>query len=120
MDDFEKHEVLLALNHRGRQVHQGWAQMYLRENPWTYQRRSKHEWELRALQQGHVVVKSTLRDWIKGQTTAMESGILSFEAVFLPFMLTRDGRPLLERSNELLPKPDEPKVVSLPASGGAA
>ena len=94
--------------------------MYLRENPWTYQRRRKHEWELRALQQGHVVVKSTLRDWIKGQTTAIESGILNFEAVFLSFMPTRDGRPLLERSNELLPKPDEPKVVSLPASGGAA
>jgi hypothetical protein len=39
---------------------------------------------------------------------------LSFEAVFLPFMLTHDGRPLIERVNELLPKPDEPKVVSLP------
>ena len=32
-------------------------------------------------------------------------------------MLTADGRPLLERVKELLPKPDEPKVVSLPVHG---
>ena len=44
--------------------------------------------------------------------------MLSFEAVFMPFMLTSDGRPLLERVGELLPKADEPKVVSLPVHGG--
>lgn len=51
-----------------------------------------------------------LRDWIKGSVTAIEAGILSFEAVFMPFMLTSDGRPLLERAVELLPRPEE-KVV---------
>ena len=40
MDDFEKHEVLLAFTHRGRQVQlrasaKGWAQMFLKQNPWT-------------------------------------------------------------------------------------
>jgi hypothetical protein len=54
----------------------------------------------------------------KGQTTAIETGILSFEAVFMPYMLTADGRPLIERVSELLPKPDEPKVVSLPGHAG--
>jgi hypothetical protein len=34
--------------------------------------------------------------------------------VFMPFMLTSDGRPLIERVSELLPKPDEPKVVQIP------
>ena len=53
-----------------------------------------------------------LRDWIKGSVTAIEAGILSFEAVFMPFMLTSDGRPLLERAVELLPRPEE-KVVML-------
>ena len=43
--------------------------------------------------------------------------MLSFEAVFMPFMLTADGRPLIERVSEVLPKPDEPKVVSLPVHG---
>jgi hypothetical protein len=33
------------------------------------------------LRQGHVAVNSILRDWVKGQMTAVECGILSFEAV---------------------------------------
>jgi hypothetical protein len=123
MDDFEKHEVLLAFTHRGRQIQlrasaKGWAQMYLRETPWTDRRKStRQEHEQSALRQGHIAVNSILRDWIKGQITAVECGILSFEAVFLPYMLTADGRPLVERisETELLPKPEEPKVVNLPA-----
>jgi hypothetical protein len=72
--------------------------------------------EQAALRQGQVAVNSILRDWIKGQVTAVECGILSFEAVFLPYMLTADGRPLVERisETELLPKPSGPKVVKLP------
>jgi hypothetical protein len=120
MDDFEKQEVLLAFTHRGRNIQlrasaKGWAQLYLKEKPWSYSRRStKHDYELAALTQGHIAVNSILRDWIKGQVTAVECGILSFEAVFLPFVLTHDGRPLLERVGELRPKAEEPKVVALP------
>jgi hypothetical protein len=121
MDDFQKHEVLLAFTHRGRQVQlrasaKGWTAMWLKENPWSYHKRSQRiEYEQAALRQGHVAVNSILRDWIKGQVTAIETGILSFEAVFMPHMLTADGRPLIERVADLLPKPDEPKVVALPA-----
>src|SRR5262249_38078838 len=106
MDNFSEHEVLLAFTHRGRQVQlrasaKGWAQMYLRENPWTSRRRgTRQEHEQAALRQGHVAANSILRDWIKGQVTAVECGILSFDAVFLPYMLTADGRPLLERIRE--------------------
>ena len=46
-------------------------------------------------------------------TMAIETGIMSFEAVFLPYMLTDDGRPVCERVAELLPKPEEPKVIAL-------
>jgi hypothetical protein len=121
MDDFEQHEILLAFKHRGRQVQlrasaKGWAQMFLKDQPWGYRHRStRQEYEQAALRQGHVAVNSILRDWIKGQVTAVECGILSFEAVFMPFMLTHDGRPLLERVSELLPNPDDEKVVQLPA-----
>lgn len=123
MDDFEKHEVLLAFTHRGRSVQlkasaKGWAQMYLKEVPWTYRRKgSKQEHEQGALRQGQIAVNSILRDWIKGQMTAIECGILSFEAVFMPYMLTSDGRTLMERVAEagLLPEQKEPKVVALPA-----
>jgi hypothetical protein len=121
MDNFEQHEVLLAFKHRGQPVQlkasaKGWAQIYLKKKPWNYSRRStRDDWEQKALRQGHVAVNSILRDWIKGQVTAVECGILSFEAVFMPWMLTADGRPLIERLAEtnLLPAPEEQKVVSL-------
>jgi hypothetical protein len=119
-DKYEQHEVLLYFKHRGRQVHlhasaKGWAQMFLKQNPWTYSRRAtRQEWEQRALQQGLVASNSILRDWLKGQVTAVECGILSFEAVFLPFMLAHDGRPLIEHVADMLPKAEAEKVVALP------
>jgi hypothetical protein len=120
MDDFEKHEVLLAFSHRGRPIQlrasaKGWAQMYLKDNPWTGRRRnSRAEHDQAALRQGHIAVNSILRDWIKGQVTAIECGILSFEAVFMPYMLARDGRSLIECAElqKLLPAPQE-NVVKL-------
>lgn len=121
MDDFEKHEVLLAFSHRGRPIQltasaKGWAQMFLKENPWTQRRSgSRVDYEQKALRQGHLATNSILRDWIKGQVTAVECGILTFEAVFMPYMLTADGRPLVERlaESDLLPKPNETKVVAI-------
>ena len=113
MDDFEKHEVLLAFKHRGRPIQlaasaKGWAAMYLRAHPYSYRSRgTKNDHEQKALKQGLIAVNSILRDWVKGQVTAVECGVLSFEAVFMPYMLTNDGRPLIERVQEakMLPAP---------------
>lgn len=114
MDDFERYEVMLAFKHRGRPVQltasaKGWAQMYIKAHPWSSSMRTgKIDYEQRALKQGLIAVNSILRDWIKGQVTAVECGILSFEAVFMPYMLTGDGRTLIERITsmpELLPAP---------------
>jgi hypothetical protein len=121
MDDFDKHEVLLAFTHRGQPVQlrasaKGWAALSLRANPWhSRMRRSRHDYEHEALQQGHVAANSILRDWIKGQITAVETGILSFEAVFMAHMLTNDGRTVGERLSEtgMLPALTPPKVVSI-------
>ena len=46
------------------------------------------------------------------------SGMKAREHIFMPFMLTADGRPLIERIAEsnLLPAPEPPKVVQLTAS----
>lgn len=120
MDDFEKHEVLLAFTHRGRPIQlrasaRGWAQMFLKQEPWNHRRSGTEEaYKQKALRQGHLAVNSILRDWIKGQVTAVECGILSFEAVFLPYMITADGRPLMERIAEakMLPAPQD-NVVKL-------
>lgn len=118
MDDFEAKEILLAFRHRGRQVQlkasaKGWAQMYLKEHPYNsrYNRGTRQDHEQRALAQGLIAVNSILRDWVKGQVTAVECGILSFEAVFVPYMLTNDGRPVIDRILEMnvLPQIEGPK-----------
>lgn len=103
MDDFADQSLMLAFHWRGRRVQlrasaKGWAAMYLRENPWHNRRRTgKEEWERRAVEQGMVAVNSVLRDWIKGQVTAIESGLLAFDHVFLPYMLTDNGQTVAER-----------------------
>lgn len=114
MDDFADHHVILAFQHRGRAVHlkasaKGWAQMYMKAHPWSYRgRTSKQDYEKKALTQGLIAVNSILRDWVKGQITAVETGILSFEAVFVAHMVTSDGRSVLERlkTENLLPAPE--------------
>src|SRR5262249_35524883 len=102
MDDNVRQEVLLAFTHRGRQVQlrasaKGWAQLHLKQNPWNgYRRKSRHDYEQDALRQGQIAVNSVLRDMIKSQMTALECGVLSFEAVFMPHMLMADGRTVIE------------------------
>lgn len=113
MDLFESKTVLLAFSHRGRDVQlranaQGWANAFLKDAPWSYRRQgTEHQYKEKALNQGMIAVNSILRDWIKGQMTAVETGILSFEGVFMPYMLTNDGRTLADRAHELLPPPKE-------------
>ena len=117
MDNFEDHEVLLAFRHRGRPIQlrasaRGWATMYLKEHPFNprgHRTLTRVDHEQRALHQGDIAINSILRDWVKGQLTAVECGMLSFEAVFLPYMLTHDGTPLIERLKnmpEMLPAPE--------------
>lgn len=115
MDDFAEHNVILAFKHRGRPVQlrasaKGWANMWMKANPYNGHRRvSRNEWERGALDQGLIAVNSILRDWIKGQVTAVETGIMSFEAVFFSHMLTNDGRSVLDvvSGENLLPSPKE-------------
>lgn len=116
MDDFDNKTVLLAFTHRGRHVQlkasaNGWAVLYLKAHPfnWGRSRCTEKEHEQKAVQQGLIAVNSILRDWVKGQITAVECGMLSFEAVFMPYMLTNDGRTVIERitTMDLLPPPVE-------------
>ena len=117
MDDFEDRAVLLAFTHRSRNVQlrasaRGWATMYLKARPYNgHRRRSRIDYEQDALRQGEIAVNSILRDQVKGSVTAIECGVQSFEAVFMSYMLTADGRTVLERleGSDLLPKPEEPK-----------
>ena len=113
MDEFDERSVLLAFTHQGRQVRMrasagGWAALWLKSNPYRRGiRTTPQEHQERALRQGYVAVNSILRDWVKGQVTAVECGMMPFEAVFMPYVVTHDGRTVLERITEtkLLPPP---------------
>ena len=112
MDEFDTKTVILAFVLRDQPVQlrasaQGWANAYLKEYPWTSRmRRGKDEYEIDALAQGMIAVNSILRDWVKGQVTAIETGVLTFEHVFMPYMLGSDGQPLIEKMQKFLPVPE--------------
>lgn len=115
--EIRKLRLLLAFQWRGHQVHlrasaRRWADLYLRENPWNNRRRrcSEREWEERAVEQGMEAVNSILRDWVRGQITAVETGITEFRHVFLPYLVTAGGETVAElvdrRGGELLELPE--------------
>lgn len=114
MEDFEAGKVIIQFEYRGRMVQveasaKGYAAAWLRQNPHTNRMRiSKIDHERRALEKGQIAVWSILRDWIKGQLTAIETGILSFEAAFLGQILLPSGETVLQRisSQGLLPSPE--------------
>ncbi|NCU02322.1 hypothetical protein GXC69_12560, partial [Candidatus Macondimonas diazotrophica] len=112
MVDDGTQEVIVQFEHRGRQVSvqasmRGYAAAWLKEHPWTTRTRStKIEHERKAMNIASTAVYSILRDWIKGQIMAIETGILSFEGAFLGQILLPSGRTILETVTEqkMLPK----------------
>lgn len=81
---------------------------WLKEHPHTTRARcTKAEHERKALDIASVAVYSILRDWIKGQVTAIETGILTFEGAFLGQLMLPNGKTVLEhaQASNLLPAP---------------
>lgn len=112
--DWEAGTVFIQFEHMGRMVSlqasaQGYARAWLRENPWNHRRKvSKAQHESKALEIGGTAVYSILRDWVKGQTTAIETGILTFEEAFLSHMMLPSGKRVIEEvhAHGLLPAPE--------------
>jgi hypothetical protein len=125
MSDDVAQEILVQFEYRGRPVScrasvRGYAAAWLKENPPTiYQTdinagradAKRVAQERKALEIASVAVYSILRDWIKGQVTAVETGILTFEGAFLGQILLPNGRTVLEHATEskLLPRIEGPK-----------
>lgn len=111
MQDWERGVVICQFQWKERRVSieaswRGYAEAWLKEHPWTHRNRSSkaaHEQEAR--RRGELAVPSILRDWIKGQVTAVEMGLMPFEHAFLPHMLTFDGRRLVDQAVMLLEAP---------------
>lgn len=121
MVDIEHGEILVQFKHRERQVSvkasiRGYAAAWLKRHPYNnnYRHtRSEHESKAKAI--AGVAVYSILRDWIKGQVTAIETGILTFEGAFLGQILLPSGKTVLEaaQATSLLPAPPNEKIVEL-------
>lgn len=111
MLDTEKGELMVQFEYRGRQVSvtassKGYAAAWLKAHPYTYATRAtKSQHEQKALRIGGVAVYSILRDWIKGQIMAVETGVLSFEGAFLGQIMLPSGKTVLEQvqTQEMLP-----------------
>jgi len=126
MSDDEAQEILVQFEYRGRPVSvkasiRGYAAAYLREHPPTIYNtdiaagRAKDKRlaaERKAMNIASVAVYSILRDWIKGQITAVETGILTFEGAFLGQILLPTGKTVLEHAttSNLLPALPAPKA----------
>ena len=101
-EDFDTGELFIQFEHRDRMVNlranaKGYAAAWLREHPYGPRiRRTKAEHEAKALQVGGIAVYSILRDWVKGQVTAIEIGMLTFEAAFLSHILLPSGITVIE------------------------
>jgi len=96
----------------------GQSAAYIKAHPWTWgrSRGTKQDHEAKALAQARTSVCSVLRDWVKGQITAVECGVMSFEAAFMPHMLLPSGERVIDRvqADKLLPAPEE-KIVAIGA-----
>lgn len=112
-EDFESGEVFIQFFHRERTIHltasaKGYAAAWLKENPWTSRRKgSRAQHESKALEVGSIAIYSVLRDWVKGQITAVEIGVMTFEAAFLSHIMLPNGKRVIEQAEEmnLLPSP---------------
>ena len=113
MNDWVRGVVIVQFSWKERRVSieaswRGYAELWLKQNPWSSRtRKTRQEHEAIARRKGELAVPSILRDWIKGQVTAIEIGLMPFEHAFLPHMLTHDGRRLVDRAVQLLSAPTE-------------
>lgn len=123
MTDNEKQEILVQFTYRARDISvrasvSGYAKAYLDVHPWTYRsRKTQVQAEREALDQAQISVCSILRDWIKGQITAIEVGLLSFEGAFLGQILLPTGKTVLEtvEAQKMLPPAADEKVLKIAA-----
>lgn len=102
MMDFEQKQLIIQFKYRNIPISvtasaAGYAAAWLKEHPYTRRTRcTKIQHEQKASQIANIAIYSILRDWIKGQITAVETGILSFEGAFLGQVLLPNGKTVLD------------------------
>lgn len=104
MTDSAAGELIVQFTVHGRDVTvkasiTGYAAAWLKEHPHGPRTRNTlQQHRHRAQAQAEVSVCSILRDWIKGQVTAVQVGMLSFEAAFLANLTLANGKTIMEHT----------------------
>lgn len=112
MQDYDIGETRIQFKWNDRMVDlrvswKGYAAAWLKENEWTHRRTyTKDEWKEKAIEKGKMAVCSILRDWIKGQVTAVETGMMTFEEIFMPHMMLPNGTRMVEAARDMLALPE--------------
>ena len=115
MEDFESGTLTVQFMWKDRRVTieanaKGYAAALMREKPHTHRMHvTKSQYEAKCLKQGQIAVYSILRDWIKGQVTAVEVGMLSFDGAFL-------GQIMLPNGGTILQLVERENLLALPSS----
>ena len=102
MTDAERGVTLVQFKWRDQNISleaswKGYAAAWQKAHPYQGQYGGRTAYDARALALARSAVCSCLRDWIKGQTTAVECGVMSFGAVFMPHMLLPTGERVIDR-----------------------
>jgi hypothetical protein len=104
MLDFDAGTLVVQFEWNGQKVSfpanfKGYAARWLEENPHSSRRQSTlAQWEKKALEIGSMAVYSILRDWIKAQLVAVETGLVKFDEVFLAHLLLPNGKRVIEHA----------------------
>lgn len=119
MMDFENKKLLVQFKYKNIPISveassAGYAAAWLKEHPYSSRmRKTRIQHEQEAVQVAGKAVYSILRDWIKGQVTAIECGILSFEGAFLGQILLETGQTVLQYAQNS----DKPELKALQLDG---
>jgi hypothetical protein len=103
MEDFDAGEVIVQFKWRERQVTikasiKGYANAWLKHHPYTSRMKCNlAAYHKKARDQANISVYSIIRDWIKGQITAVEIEMMSFENAFLGNIMLPSGETVMER-----------------------
>jgi hypothetical protein len=103
MEDFDTGFVIVQFRCHERNVtirasFRGYAAAWLKHHPYSRRARiTESEHRKRAMQQAKISVYSVIRDWVKGQVTAVEVEMMSFDAAFLGNIMLSDGSTVMER-----------------------
>lgn len=101
-EDFSTGELFIQFEHRDRMVMlkasaRGYAAAWLKQHPYGPRiKGTRADHEAKALRIGGIAVYSILRDWVKGQVTAVEIGMMTFDAAFLSHILLPSGMSVIE------------------------